>query len=212
MTPQNKPTINSDEWPDVQSAVALKMDEIQKELAVLKTEDHYKGCSTHTLTNMKKKMMKQQRQKANEMVKLNSQLKIRNEAFEPHFLKLKQCLHGLVQYCRPKWGVHFEFSAADSSPLNEPIRLMVDDPQLDRAFTHTMTLNHRIGALILQLAINIAIGSQFIIIDSLDAFIEPCLIKYVKFQLILKRIYKLKRQHEIFWFLCSFSSVQSWCF
>lgn len=152
------------------------MDRIEDELPVLQTKDAYLKCSANEMIKMKKKLGKQQKEIAKQMVETNSLMENRNEAFEPNFLKLKQCFHGLVEYCRPKWGVHLELLAVNDYPLGEPIRLMVDDPKNDEALTRTLTLNHSIAALILQLAINIAIGAQFIIIDGLDDFIEPCLI------------------------------------
>lgn len=156
------------------------MDEIQKQLAVLQTKDIYAGYSNHELIKIKNKLMQQQRQMSNKMVELNSPLMSRSEAFAPQLSKLKECLDALMTYCRPKWGVHLELMAENS--LDAPIRLLVDDPTLDGAHSNTTTLNHNIAALILQLAINITIGSRFIIIDSSDGFIEPCLIEYVIFQ------------------------------
>lgn len=170
------------------------MHEIEEGLAVLQTEDHYNLCTADAMSAMKADFVKQQRKKAINMVKLVKPLNNRKEAFEPHFRKLEQHLHGLVNYIQPKWGVYLELSAG-VDPLDEPIRLMVDDPQLHSALTRTMTLNHSIAALILQLAINIAIGSQFIIIDTLDAFVEPCLIEYVEFSNDMTRA----KQNFLFW-------------
>lgn len=154
------------------------MNEIKNELqTVLETQGQHMGCPLHAFTKMKKDLMKERKQKVDEIVKLKSSSNDRNEAFELHFLNLQQYLQGLVQYCQPKWGVHLELSAQDCSPLDQSIHLMVDDRKLDSAFSRTVTLNHSVAALILQLAINITIDSQFIIIDGLNDFIEPCLIE-----------------------------------
>lgn len=176
LAPQNKPIFESYDYPDVQSAVALKMNEIKEVLPVLETKDAFLKGDVHEMIELKKKSHKQQKQKANQMVEMTSQLKNRDEAFAPHFSKLKQCFYGLVQYCRSEWAILLDISAVDESPLSEPIHLMVNDPKLDPALAQTMTLNHCIAVLILQLTINAAIGSQFIIVDGLDDFIEPCLI------------------------------------
>lgn len=191
LAPENKPAIESGDLSDIQSAVASKMDEIQKKLAVLQTKDNYTSCTAHTLIKIKKELMEQKRHTVNEIFELKSPLMSRSDAFKPQFSKLKECLHGLVEYCRPKWGVHLELFGEVS--LDAPIRLMVDDQTLDRALTKAVTLNHGVAALILQLAINITIGSQFIIIDGSNGFIEPCLIEYV--YILLSRNVSNKRNN-----------------
>lgn len=182
MSPQNKPTLESDEWVDIKPVVASKMDEIENGLSVLHTKDHHLAGTTHEMAALANRLQRKQKEKANQMVLVNSTSKNRNENFAPKFLEVKRLFDKLVQYCQPKWGVFLALLAeSDDSPLDQPIRLLVNDPLLDRALTNTMTLNHHVAALILNLAINVAIGSPFIIIDGLDYFIEPCLIGYLKF-------------------------------
>lgn len=176
MTPQNKPIFASNDWPDVQSGVESKMDNIEKKLPVLKTKDGYLKCSARQMSKLKKDLRKNQREMAKKLVEMDELLKNRNEAFRPHFSELQERIKKLLEYCGPKWNLFLALSAVDEYPLGESIRLMVDDRQLDRALTQTMTSNHSIAVLILQLAINLTIGSHFIIIDALDDFIEPCLI------------------------------------
>lgn len=157
------------------------MDEIQKSFAVLQTKDSYAKYTPHELNKVKRDLMEQQRHMASEIIGLHSPLTSRSEAFAPQLAKLKDRFHGLMQYCRAKWAVHLELMAEIS--LEAPIRMMVDDPTLDRALINKTTLNHGIAAFILQLAINITIGSPFIIIDGLNGFIEPRLNEYENFQL-----------------------------
>lgn len=152
------------------------VNEIKQELPVLQIKDPYLSCTVQELNTLKKQLQKQQRDKVQRLVKIKAALKQRNEAFGPQFSQFKRNFNDMVQYCRHNWGVHLELSAVDGSPLDEPIRLMIDDPELDHVLKHTVTLNHDIAAFMLQLAINITIGSQFIIIDSIDEFVEPCLI------------------------------------
>lgn len=183
LSPQNKPILDrsvDESWSADKSAVALMMDEIQEELSEVQENDYYLKCFDE-LISLKKECSNQQRAKVKQMVELKSIIKKRNEIFEPYFLEFKHCFDRLVDYCRPQWAVHSELIAADdNSALDEPIRLLVDDRQLDHAFTYTMTLNHSVAAFILHLAMNITCGSQFIIIDGLNRSIEPCLIPYVK--------------------------------
>lgn len=157
------------------------MDEIQKDLAALPATANYNGCTAPALKDIMEDMMQQQQHLTGKVIGLNSPLMRRSEAFKPELTKLKECVEALMKCFGPKCnGMHLELMGEVS--LEAPIRLMVDDLKLDQTLINTMTLNHSVAALILQLAINIVIDSPFIIIDGLDDFIEPRLAEYVIFQ------------------------------
>lgn len=145
-------------------------------LPLLQTKDPHVNLTPNELNTLSSQLRMKQKAKIIELTQANSQLNGRNEAFQPKFSQLKRCLGSLAGYCRPKWGVYLELIGEDDFLLDKPIRLVVDDPVLDRVYRNTVTLNHGIAAVILQLAINITIGSQFIIIDGVDEFVEPCLV------------------------------------
>lgn len=184
MTPADKPKHPEMSWTDINPENVSIMKEIQQMLNVLQTIDSYLNCTANELRLVKNQLQTLRKGKETALVTVNSELTDRNEAIKPKLLQLKQHVDGLVRYCRPKWGVYLELSATDDFPLSEPIRLLVDDPELDPALKNTMTLNHGIAALVLQLAINITIESPFLIVDGLDKFVEPCLIAYVQLQLL----------------------------
>lgn len=180
MVLENKPTYDAEEYfSDIQPAIASKMNEIKEKLPILQMKDPYVTCLTKELSALENQLKEQEKAKKIQLVRKKSEFKVRNEAFEPKFSDLKSCLSDLTAHIRPNWGVYLDLLANDESPLDETIRLLVADCARDPVFKNTLTLNHGIAVLILQLAINITIGSPFIIVGEIDEFVEASLNEYV---------------------------------
>lgn len=109
------------------------------------------------------------------------QFHARVQAFEERFLPFVNVFDQLAQKCST-WNMSLKLSYEEPA-LQSPIQMLVCDPKIGFEHKQITTLNHQAAAFLLKLAINRAIGSPILILDSLDYIIEPQLIRLILFKL-----------------------------
>lgn len=163
--------------PKVREIVAAKIKKIEEVLYLLELKNGYLHFNDDELDSLKKRAQKANTAKTNEMTADYRKFKSRRAAFEPQFEAFCQCFEKFATNCKEKWGMSLNLSRDELFPLLEgTIQLSVEDPLLDAAYAKGTTLIHYAAALVLRLAINEAVDSPILIIDSLDYIVEPQLI------------------------------------
>lgn len=128
---------------------------------------------------MKTKHEKMLKRTNKELAEMNNQQKNRVRTFNERFQQFTNVFDDFAKYCYKKWNLALQLFYSDS-PLEHPIRLIVDDPKVDPAFVYAALLNHHLAALILKLAINKFVRSPVIIFDSIDYVIDQNFIRYLQ--------------------------------
>lgn len=131
------------------------------------------------LVLMKKKYEKMLKRINSEIVEMSKQHKTRICAFNGRFRAFADVFDSLAKDCYTKWNLALELFYNDS-PLEHPIRFIVDDQTIDPAYVCGALLNHHLAALILKLAMNKFLRSPVIIFDRIDYVIDPHLIRYLQ--------------------------------
>lgn len=158
---------------DLINEQVVAIEQTMGEYAYNDTLLHYRGADVNT---MKKQTMRLINQIKLHMVKLHRQNDDRVNGFGEKFQKFLQNFEKMSKFCNEKWDMTVNLQYFEPA-LRYPIHMAISDPNLDLGYNEMTNLNHHLAALVMKLAINQTLESPFLIFDSLDYVIEPCMIK-----------------------------------
>ncbi|XP_055317201.1 uncharacterized protein LOC129576316 [Sitodiplosis mosellana] len=189
ISPRNACTFGGDASIDeIFKTVASQISKIELEIG------HKDGHIFHNdpeLNALAKKNKRVKRTINSKLVVEKRQVAARADAFEKRFLHFVKVFSEMSLYCHSKWNMTLTLSYEEPA-LKSPITMLVTDPMIGFDPKQITTLSHHAAALVLKLAINQAIGSPILIIDSLDYIIKPALIGP-----IMKLLQNMTTSHEI---------------
>lgn len=172
ISPRNAITIEENApIGQIYDIVASQISKIESDIGFSDGRILYDGSE---LQELQKKNARINRNIKNEMVKVTRQWDARVNAFEKRFKHFEGIFKQMARDCHSKWNMKVKLLKGESSALESPITMLVHDKMKDPK--GVTSFSNQAAALVLKLAINRAIESPILIIDSIDYVVEKQLI------------------------------------